>query len=92
MILLPIDIVNNILSYTSDINGNIIMIQYNPLTQSEYYKIDFSSNLLWNIKSTLIMKKKYPLYCTNFSDKKMRELYASGKDHYEKQLRNKILK
>jgi hypothetical protein len=92
MSLLPIDIVNNILSYTSDINDNVVIIQYNPFTQSEYYKIDFSSNLLWNIKSILIMKKQYPLYCTNFSDKNLRELYKCGKLNYEKQLRNKIIK
>jgi hypothetical protein len=92
MIILPIEIVNKILSYTSEITNNIIITQYNLFTNKQYYKINFDSDLLWNIKSILIMKKYYPLYCTNFSDKKLRELYASGKDHYEKKLRNKILK
>ena len=91
MSFIPIEIVNKILCYVSDINNTLIRPQYNLLTSKEYNKINFKSHLLWKIKSTLTMKKHYPLYCTNFSNKNTRELYKSGKLHYEKQLRERII-
>ena len=87
--MLPIEIVNIILVYISELNNNTIITQYNPYTNKEYYKINFYSDLLWNIKSTLMMKRFYPIYSCNFSNKATVELYKSGKAHYEKQLRNK---
>jgi hypothetical protein len=87
--MLPIDIINKILFYVSEINNNIIITQYHPVTNKECYKIDFNSDLLWRIKSTLIMKRIYPLRDGNFCNKCNIELYKFGIPHYEMQLRKK---
>lgn len=90
---IPIEIVNKILDYVSDLTPNhMVIMQYHLLTNKEYYKINFGSNLLWNIKSTLVMKRYYPFYKTDFSLRIDRELYKYGKSHYETQLRKKIIK
>ena len=90
MIYIPNDIINIILVYVSELNNNIIITQYHPITNKEYYKINFNSNLLWKIKSTLTMKQFYPIYNNNFSKGNL-ELYKFGIPHYEIQLRlNKI--
>lgn len=88
--MLPIEIVNIILVYVGELNNNTIITQYNPLTNKEFYKINFSSDLLWNIKSTLTMKRFYPIYSCDFTNKCNIELYKFGKAHYEKELRGKI--
>lgn len=90
--MIPIEIVNIILSYVSDINNNIIITQYHPITNKEYYKINFYSDLLWNIKSTLVMKRIYPIYSSDFSNKGNIDLYKFGKAHYEQELREKIIR
>jgi hypothetical protein len=90
--MIPIEIVNKILIYVSEINNNIITIQYDLVTNKKYYKINFYSNLLWKIKSTLIMKQIYPIYSCDFSKKENIELYQFGIPHYEKKLRENIIK
>jgi hypothetical protein len=86
--MVPIDIVNKILLYVSEINDNIIITQYHPITNKKYYKINLNSDLLWKIKSTLIMKRIYPIRDGNFCNKNNINLYKFGIPHYEKQLRN----
>jgi hypothetical protein len=89
--MIPIDIVNKILLYISDINNTIIATQYNTITYKEYYVINFNSNFLWKIKSVLVMKRIYPMRGCEFSNKGNIELYKRGTEHYEKLLKlNKI--
>jgi hypothetical protein len=38
-----------------------MITQYNE-THKKYYKLKLHSHLLWNIKSTLLLKRYYPLY------------------------------
>ena len=83
--MIPIEIVNKILIYTGELNNNIIITQYNPFTNKEYYKINFHSNSLWKINAVLTMKQLYPIRGYNFFSKKANmELYHSGIEHYEK--------
>jgi hypothetical protein len=84
------EIINIILEYVSELNQDTIITQYCPLTNKEYYKINFHSDLLWNIKSTLMMKRFYPIYSCDFSNKGYIELYKYGKIHYEKHLRENM--
>ena len=91
MIFIPIDIVNIILVYISELNNNIIITQYNPITNKEYYKINFYSDLLWNIKSIVKMKQLYPFYIIKFFSLYDKDLYRYVKTHYEKQLRENII-
>lgn len=88
--MLPMEIINIILEYVSELNQDTIITQYHPLTNKEYYKINFYSDLLWNIKSTLMMKRFYPIYSYDFSNKGNIELYKYGKIHYEKYLRENM--
>ena len=90
--MIPIEIINKILVYSSELNNNIIITQYDLLTNKEYYKINFYCDLLWKIKSTIIMKKIYPIYSCDFSKKENIELYKFGIPHYEKKLRENIIK
>jgi hypothetical protein len=87
--MLPIEIVNKILVYASELNNDIIITQYNIITNKEYYVINFSSDLLWKIKTVYVMKRFYPIYSSDFFNKGTIELYKSGISHYEKQLRIK---
>ena len=89
--MIPIEIVNKILVYVSELNNNIIITQYHPITNKEYYKINFNSDLLWKIRSTLIMKKIYPIPSCNFSNKEYLKLYKYFIPHYEKKLRQNII-
>ena len=86
--MIPIEIVNKILVYVSELNNDIMITQYHLITNKEYYKINFNSDLLWKLKATLIMKKIYPIRSGNFSNSK--ELYKFGIAHYEKQERLKV--
>ena len=87
---IPIEIINKILVYVGQLNNNMIITQYKLNTNKEYYKINFNTDLLWNIKATLVMKQIYPIYSGNFSDKDV-ELYKFAISHYKKQLQlNKI--
>ena len=85
--MLPIEIVNKILVYVSDLNNNVIITQYHPITNKEYYKINFNTDFLWKIKSNILMKRIYPIRDSDFSNKCNIELYKYGIPHYEKQLR-----
>jgi hypothetical protein len=87
--MIPIDIVNKILVYVGELNNSIIITQYNPITNKEYYKINFHSDLFWRIKSTLIMKRHYPIHISDFHNRDNIELYKYGIPHYENQLRSK---
>jgi len=87
--MLPIEIVNKILVYASELNNDTIITQYNIITNKEYYVINFSSDLLWKIKTVYVMKRFYPIYSSNFFNKATIEFYKSGISHYEKQLRIK---
>jgi hypothetical protein len=87
--MIPIEIVNKILFYVGELNNNIVVTQYHPITKKEYYKINYNSALLWRIKSTLVMKGLYPIYPNKggFMNKANMELYKFGIPHYEKNLR-----
>jgi hypothetical protein len=84
--IIPIEIINKILGYVSDLNASIIITQYHLQTNTEYYKINFNSELIWKIHSTLLMKIYYPIRSGDFSDKSY-ELYKWGIPHYEKYIR-----
>ena len=85
---LPIDIINKILVYVNELNNNILILHYNNYNIS--YKINFESELLWNIKSIITMKRIYPLH-NNITAYNSRNLYENGKAHYENLLRKKII-
>lgn len=69
----------------------MIITQYRLLKNEEYYKINFNSDLLWKIKSTIVMKRIYPIPSCDFSKENIK-LYTYFIPHYEKQLRvNKII-
>ena len=87
---LPIEIINKILHYKSDINNEVIITQYKTLTQKEYYKINRSVDFLWKLKSLMIMKRLYPVITTNASDYNNRQLYKFGLTHYENSIKNNI--
>jgi hypothetical protein len=86
--MLPIDIINKILVYVSELNNSMMITQYHPITNKEYYEINFHSDLLWRIKANLMMKWHYPIYSANFAYQANRELYKIGTEHYENQLRS----
>lgn len=88
--LLPIEIINKILFYVSELNNNIIITQYHLITNKECHKINFNADSLWKIKSTLIMKRIYPIYSCDFSNKDNIALYQFGIPHYEQKLRKNI--
>jgi len=92
--MIPIEIVNKILVYISELNNNMIITQYHTITNKEYYIINFNSDLLWRIKSTIIMKRIYPI--CNVDDylktKQFIELYQFGIPHYENELRLNTIK
>ena len=92
--MIPIEIVNKILVYISELNNNMIITQYNPITNKEYYIINFNTDLLWKIKSTLIMKRIYPVYNTDtyLNTKQFIELCQFGIQHYENELRINTIK
>ena len=46
----------------------------NKNTNKEYYKINLNNDILWKIKSTLVMKQIFPIYFYNFSKKNNKEL------------------
>lgn len=88
----PIEIINKILVYVSELNNNIIITQYNPITYKEYYKINYDADILWKIKSILLMKRfypVYPIYKGRFINMNYIELYKYGILHYENKLRLK---
>ena len=85
--MIPIEIVNKILVYRGEINNNIIITQYNPFTNKEYYQINFHSDLVWKIKAVLMMKIIYPIHDCFFSNKNNMKLYKNGIAHYENKLK-----
>lgn len=88
-IMLPIEIVNKILVYIGELNNTMIITQYQPITNKEYYMINLNTDLLWRIKSTLIMKRIYPVCNADdyLETKQFIELYQFGIPHYENELR-----
>jgi hypothetical protein len=59
------------------------------MTYKENYKINISSNLLWDIKSIVFMKKIYPIIYSHITTKTNRELYKHGKEYYKRRLQEK---
>ena len=90
MSLLPIDIINKILSYKTFLYNDIIMLQYNTKTNKEFYAINWLSDFLWDIKSIVIMKRLYPINQSNITSKSNKELYERGKCHYKMLLKQNI--
>ena len=87
----PIEIINKILVYISELNNDLIITQYGIYSKKEYYKINFNSDKLWKIKSTIYMKKIYPIYHNHnggFTNNQYIELYKFGIPHYEEILKN----
>ena len=89
--MIPIEIINKILVYVSELNNSIIITQYHLVSNKEYYKINLNSDLVWKIKSTLKMKQIYPIY-NSFTNKSSIELYKFGIPHYEKELMGQCVK
>ena len=88
MVTIPIEIVNIILDYVGDLNNAIVITQYHLITNKEYYKINFNSEILWKFKATLIMKRQYPAcFTANGFTKEHIALYKFGIPHYVKQLK-----
>lgn len=92
-IMLPIEIINKILIYISELNNDMMITQYDPKTNKEYYKINFNTDL-WKIKATLIMKRIYPIYNSDdyLKTKGFIEVYKLGKLHYDNELRLNTIK
>lgn len=84
--MLPIEIINKILVYCSELNNDMIITQYYIISNKEYYKINFNSESLWKIKGLLRMKQLYPLYDNTFSNNNIK-FYKSGVEHYKTQLK-----
>lgn len=82
--MLPIEIVNKILVYVGELNHSLMITQYEPSTNKEYYKINLASDFLWQIKASVIMKRLYPC---NFDNKRNYELYKHGIPHYRERLK-----
>ena len=77
--MLPIEIINKIIGYVSDLNNDMMITQYDCTTHKEYYKINFNSKLLYRIMANLTMKRLYP--CSSILNHI--ELYTHGSEHYE---------
>lgn len=90
MTILPIDIINKILCYKSELDNDIIMLQYNTKTSKEFYAINWLSDFLWDIKSNLVMKQLYPLTANPIINKGTKDLYIHGKYHYKQSLKQNI--
>jgi len=84
--MIPIEIINKILVYVGELNDSVIITQYYPITCKEYYIINFHSDFLWKIKSSLRMKQIYSIKNYNFSKDNI-QLYKFGIEHYKKKLK-----
>lgn len=82
---LPIEIINKILIYIGELNDEVIITQYNGLNC--FYKINFYSDFLWDLKGLLLMKCFYPILSTHITASS--ELYKLGKQHYKSKLKQK---
>ena len=85
VIMIPIEIINKILLYVGELNNNMIITQYHLVSNKEYYKINFYSDLIWKIKATIRMKKIYPIYNADnyLKTKGFIEVYKFGTQHYK---------
>ena len=84
--MIPIEIINKILVYVSELNDDVIITQYHPVTCKEYHKINFNSDFIWKIKSSLRMRQIYPITNYPFSSATI-VLYKNGTEYYKKQLK-----
>ena len=83
----PTEIANKILVYIGELNNDLIIIQYHPVSNTECYKINMFSEKLWNIKSLMITRLIYPLDSdTNITAYNNRLLYKYAKTHYTKSI------
>lgn len=90
MILVPIDIINKILVYHAELNNYLIILQYNPVNNIEYYKINRYSNFLLNLRAVIAMKIIYPLLYRGPILEENKYIYNFDKEYYEQLLRDKI--
>ena len=88
---LPTDMVNKILVYVGELNHAVVIKQYDPKTLRERYKINRYSDFLWKLKSTLWMKRLYPIRKGYFTDAD-KEMYQEALKHYERELRMNNIK
>lgn len=90
MISIPIDVINKILIYHAELNNDLIILQYNPINNIEYYKINKYSNFLLSLRAVIGMKIIYPLLYTGpiLEDKK--RIYNFNKEYYKQLLHDKI--
>jgi hypothetical protein len=92
---IPIEIINKILIYVGELNDELYITQYHPITNKPYNKINHYADVLWGIQATITAKRIYPYsfhhVTWNITFPKMRELYSHLKPHYEGKLRNKEL-
>jgi len=79
---LPIDIINKILIYMSQINDDIMTIQY-KYNLNEFYIFNKYSTKFIDIEALQMTKRTYPLYMANLTDEKYRQLYYFCKNHYK---------
>jgi hypothetical protein len=84
---LPIEIINKILVYIAELNGSVIIQQYNK--NGCFYKINFCSDFFWDLKGLILTKRFYPIIHTSITNNSIMELYKFAKTHYTRELKNK---
>ena len=91
MIFIPIDIINKILVYHAELNNYLIILQYNPINNIEFYKINRYSNFLLSLRAVIGMKIIYPLLYTGpILEENKRIIYNFNKEYYKQLLHDKI--
>jgi len=89
--LMPIEIINKILSYMGDLNNSPVITQY-LFNNKEQYKINYSADSLLDIQAILRTKQLYPIRTTCPTMVHHRELYKYCKKHYKEEISNNTLK
>ena len=84
----PTEIINKILTYIGELNNNVLITQYSPISNKEFYKINKHSDLLYNINALILTKRLYPLYDNPGSIMIHKEMYKYACCHYKKILKN----
>ena len=52
-ILIPLEIINKILTFIGELKNDISILQYNIITNKIYFKLNYYSESLWKIKSVM---------------------------------------
>ena len=84
--IIPIDIINNILVYVTELNIDLVYIHYDSKNR-EIYKINNYCDKIWNIQAINKMKIYYPLTIIQYINKHY-DLYKYGKKHYTNLLKS----